>query len=286
MQLLNYYPRHFQSPLLQLAERDNGNTFVLVPCPSGTGQIMAAFANGEIDVSIALTESLLAGITKGQDSFKFIGTYIESPLNWAVITGVNAPYNSIADLEGTCFGISRAGSGSEVMANVMALEQQWKKQPTFQINDNFKKLRQSVNDGDTSAFMWEWFTTLPYVKSGEVKFIGNQLTPWPSWSIVAGVAVDSAKLRTFVDSLDHAVRQFDQGRQSGQAVDYVHKTFGYDKEDVQKWIQGVTYSQQHLSTVKKSVVTHTLDTLVNAHVIEKRDWDMHTYINTDVAKLE
>ena len=29
----------------------------------------------------------------------------------------------------------------------------------------------SVNDGTTSAFMWEWFTTKPYVDSGEVRFV-------------------------------------------------------------------------------------------------------------------
>lgn len=278
--------RHFQSPLLQLAERDNGATFTLVPCPSGTGQIMSAFATGEIDISIALTESLLAGITKGNTSFKFIGTYIESPLNWAVITGVNSTYPSIADLEGTKFGISRQGSGSEVMANVMALQKEWKQKPTFQINDSFVKLRESVNDGSTSAFMWEWFTTLPYVKSGEVKFIGNQLTPWPSWSIVGGVALDSARVSKFVDALDGAVREFDKGRASGEAVQYVHKTFGYEVEDVQKWIEGVTYSQKHLSVVKKDVVESTLDTLVDAHVIEKKVWDMDLYVNSNVAKLE
>ncbi|TIB74095.1 hypothetical protein E3Q23_02767 [Wallemia mellicola] len=278
---------HFQSPLLQLAEKDNGKSFVLVPCPSGTGQIINAFKNDEIDVSLALTESLLAGIAKGATEFKFVGTYIESPLNWAVITGANAPYTSIKDLEGTTIGISRKGSGSEVMANVMALQKEWKNPPKFLINDNFAKLRQSVNDGSTSCFMWEWFTTLPYVKTGEVKFIGNQLTPWPSWSIVAKPSLDRSLVAQFVDNLDQAVRAFDESRTSGEAVDYVAETFNYDKQDVQEWIKGVTYSKSHLRVVKKSVVESTLDTLVDAKVIEKNgEWDISQFVNRDIATVE
>lgn len=41
------------------------------------------------------------------------------------------------------------------------------------VKGQFKPLRDSVNDGTTSAFMWEWFTTKPYVDSGEVRFIGS-----------------------------------------------------------------------------------------------------------------
>lgn len=230
---------------------------------------------------------MLAGIAKGATEFKFVGTYIESPLNWAVITGVNAPYTSIKDLEGTTIGISRKGSGSEVMANVMALQKEWKSPPKFLINDNFAKLRQSVNDGSTSCFMWEWFTTLPYVKTGEVKFIGNQLTPWPSWSIVAKPSLDHNVVAQFVNNLDQAVRAFDESRTSGEAVDYVAKTFNYDKQDVQEWIKGVTYSKSHLRVVKKSVVESTLDTLVDAKVIEKNgEWDISQFVNRDIATVE
>ncbi|TIB65733.1 hypothetical protein E3P77_02605 [Wallemia ichthyophaga] len=284
---IGYVPEHFSSPLLQLAERDGGATFVLVECPSGTGQIMSKLAAGEIDISIALTESLLAGRVRGNTTFELIGTYIESPLNWAVITAADSPYCSLSQLQGTTFGISRAGSGSQVMANVMALEKKWSEKPDFAIQGTFEALRGSVNDGSTSAFMWEWFTTLPYVKSGEVKFVGNQLTPWPSWSIVAGVHVDHTQATAFLDALDDAVRLFDKGRSDGSAVQYVHDTFGYDKDDVHKWLDGVTYSQNHLRVVSKSVVENTLNTLVDANVIEKQaEWDIASHVNTNVAKLE
>jgi ABC-type nitrate/sulfonate/bicarbonate transport system substrate-binding protein len=43
----------------------------------------------------------------------------------AVITGKDAPYQSIADLKGTTFGISRLGSGSQVMASVLGMNEGW-----------------------------------------------------------------------------------------------------------------------------------------------------------------
>lgn len=52
------------------------------------------------------------------------------------------------------------------------------------VEGQFKPLRDSVNAGDSewrlclvltsaSVFLWEWFTTKPYVDSGEVRFIGS-----------------------------------------------------------------------------------------------------------------
>ena len=251
---------------------------------------MQKFINDEIDVSIALTESLLAGIAKNNTSYKFIGTYIQSPLNWAVITGVNSKYNSLDEVEGTKFGISRKGSGSEVMANVMSLEKGWKKSLDFQINDSFQNLRQSVNDGSTSCFMWEWFTTLPYVKTGEVKFIGNQLTPWPSWSIVSKPQIESEKLTKFLNDLDNAVRSFDNSRTNGDAANYVSKTFNYDINDVNEWLKGVIYSQSHLNVVDSKVLIKTLDILAKANVISKPSsnndqWNLNDFVNNNVAKL-
>lgn len=67
--------------------------------------------NDEIDVAIALTDPLLGGIAKGtsQGAYKLVGSYVMTPLNWAVVTGKDSKYQSIADLKGTTMGISRAG---------------------------------------------------------------------------------------------------------------------------------------------------------------------------------
>jgi hypothetical protein len=40
------------SPLLQLAAIDGGKTFTVVPCPAGTGEMIARLTANEIDVSM------------------------------------------------------------------------------------------------------------------------------------------------------------------------------------------------------------------------------------------
>jgi ABC-type nitrate/sulfonate/bicarbonate transport system substrate-binding protein len=79
----------------------------------------------EIDISIALTEALITGIVKKTAEYKIVGTYVTSSLNWAVIAGKDTRYQSIKDLRGEKIGISRIGSGSQVMASYMALDQGW-----------------------------------------------------------------------------------------------------------------------------------------------------------------
>src|SRR5690242_3374272 len=100
----------------------------------------------------ALTDPLLAGIAKGSDAYRLVGTYVTTSLNWygssriqvyeplimnrAVATGKDSKFNAIKDLENTVIGISRIGryiralvqepgssrySGSQTMAYVMAL---------------------------------------------------------------------------------------------------------------------------------------------------------------------
>jgi len=41
----------------------------------------------------------------------------------------------------------------------------------LEVNNDIRGLIDSVNDGSTSAFMWEWFTTKPFVDGGEARFV-------------------------------------------------------------------------------------------------------------------
>ena len=47
-----WHREHFLSPLLQLAAKDNGETFTLVECPGGTGEMQVKLREGEIDLCI------------------------------------------------------------------------------------------------------------------------------------------------------------------------------------------------------------------------------------------
>ncbi|TFK45854.1 periplasmic binding protein-like II [Heliocybe sulcata] len=288
---VGYVREHFSSPLLQYAEADNGTLFVLVECPSGTGQLISRLTNDEIDMAIALTDPLLSGIAKGSEAYKLVGSYVTTPLNWAVITGKNSKYQQISDLKGTPIGISRPGSGSQTMASVMALQQGW---PTdeleFKVNNDIHGLVNSVNDGSTSAFMWEWFTTKPWLDRGEVRFIGSVPTPWPSWLIAAHPSPQRAPpdvLRQFLSTLSTYVRAFDsEEKRLHDDVEFIKKTWGYPEEDIKEWLKTVAYPQD-CASIPTKVITDTISVLEKAGVFKSPEggFDVNLFVNADIVKL-
>ncbi|AAW45837.2 hypothetical protein CNJ01790 [Cryptococcus deneoformans JEC21] len=286
---VGWHREHFLSPLLQFVEKDKGETVELIECPGGTGEMQVKLKNGEIDLCIALTDALIAGLANGQTSYKIVGRYIASPLRWAIVTGKNSQYNSVDDLKGTTFGISRLGSGSQVMASVLSLQQKWseEEQPKFKVNGQFKPLRDSVNSGETSVFLWEWFTTKPYVDSGEVRFIGSVYTPWPCWHIAASPSVPSSTIKPFLASLQPYVQHFNSPEaRTSEDIEFVHNFFGHKKEDVAEWLQSVEW-EQRLAEVKEDVVKGTLAVLRKAGVIPEgaENMKLEDIVNTEVATI-
>jgi hypothetical protein len=85
---IGYVPEHFSLPILQLAKSTWGQEHLeLVSQPSGTGQMLTSFDeknpnDRKIDVAVALTEALIAGLAKGRKDYALIGTYVKSSLNW------------------------------------------------------------------------------------------------------------------------------------------------------------------------------------------------------------
>ncbi|SCZ97945.1 BZ3500_MvSof-1268-A1-R1_Chr3-3g06475 [Microbotryum saponariae] len=347
---IGYVPEHFSSPLLQLAAREP--SIELVSCPSGTGQIMTALKEGHIHLAIALTEALTAGIVHKKAEYKIVGTYVtsyvlvhsalaarasaaeyfetirllpSSPLNWAVAVGKESKYQTLQDLKGEKIGISRIGSGSQVMASYMALQQGWvdadgKVEPLqFEVLDTFKNLRDGVNSGKAAAFvrptphtphhatppdadhhplplsiqMWEHFTTKPYLS--ELRFISHVPTPWASWIIVASSGVLSTPsqkthLISFLKDLTLSVEDFDsEASRKGKSKEFVMNQFGYPEVDVVSWLEGVSYPKNGVQKVERKTMQLTLETLEQAGVLEPpangQGWDLEDFVDTSVAQL-
>lgn len=285
---IGYVREHFSSPLLKFADEDAGKTFTLVECPSGTGQLISRLTNDEIDVAIALTDPLISGIANGSKAYKLVGSYVSTPLNWAVITGKDSKYNSIADLKDTTIGISRVGSGSQTMAFVMALQQGWSSQGLqFRVNNDIRGLINSVNDGTTSAFMWEWFTTKPFLDAGEVRFIGSVPTPWPSWLIAAQPSVSQEALKNFLSTLSTYVRSFNSNEnRADKNIEFIKTKFGYPEQDIVEWQKTVGYPDDCLA-ISEKVITDTLSYLERAGVVNAPEggFDIGNFIDANVVKL-
>ena len=108
-----------------------------------------------------------------------------SPLVWGVSVAPGSSVAGLDELEGANFAISRYGSGSHVMAFVMAKQRGWTKPPAFTVCGNFATMIEKINSGECTACMWERFTTKPYVDKGMLKAVAGVPTPWPCFTSAA-----------------------------------------------------------------------------------------------------
>lgn len=285
---VGYIPEHFSTPL-QFAKLRGYFTaeeldLELIPYPSGSGHLIQSLNSNEIDIAIGLTEAFVRGIVDtdpgDKPKYQIVGTYVKSPLNWAVSTGISRDLHSLDELEGGKIGVSRIGSGSYVMSFVLALQKGFQRQfSDYPVCNTFANLRQSVNSGDSDAFMWEYFTTKKYYDSKEIKMLGNIYTPWPSWVVVKHRALDSVQLDKFANAVNRGIKYF--GDHPEESIEYIYKNLDYSKEDATEWLKTVEF-HDNIATIhdKEAVLKKTLNVLQTAKVLKHTD---NSTINTNLA---
>ncbi|KAJ8663115.1 hypothetical protein O0I10_001292 [Lichtheimia ornata] len=296
---IGYVPEHFSTPLYIARDQgffeENSVSVQLVCCPGGTGEMTQKLQNREIDLAIALTEGLVAGISKGQDWYKIVGTYVDAPLCWAISTGSQSKHGSIDTLNHSKVAISRYGSGSHIMAYVLADQQGWLEGNNnnesdvfgFNVLNNFQAMRDSVNDNSSDFFMWETFTTKPYHDSGEVRRIGQITPPWPAFLFAAHVDLlqnHAADLQRTLKAIQKATDLF-VAQKEDTSVQLVMNILNYKEEDVRNWFKTVSYAKDH-SHVSSRALQVTVSTLIKAGVVNAPGPSPETLCDLQVAVLE
>ena len=104
---------HFSTPL-HFAVNQFGLDADIKPFPTGTGALTASLKDDSIDVAIGLTEGFVADLGKThakseEPAYRLVGTYVESPLCWAISVGNKSPIDNAQELEGKRVGVSRIG---------------------------------------------------------------------------------------------------------------------------------------------------------------------------------
>ncbi|AMD19713.1 HCL438Cp [Eremothecium sinecaudum] len=277
---VGYIPEHFSTPLLFAQQKgffaNQGVEVDLIQYPSGSGHLIQALTCGDLDIAVGLTEAFVRGIAdkdQGAEAvYQLVGTYVKSPLNWAVSTG--AQRNDLVDLkqlEGSKIGVSRVGSGSYVMSYVLALDNKF--QQPFQdhvVCDTFANLRAAVNNNSVDAFLWEHFTSKKYYDNGEIKNIGNIYTPWPSWVIVKSKSLESESVRAFTTAVSEGIVYFNAHKQ--ESLDLIVNSFDYSKEDATAWLSTVEFHVPcHTLGDRNKVIDNTLRVLKAANVLKHKD---------------
>lgn len=268
-----YIPEHFLSPVfLALKHKFFKHSIEFVPVIEGTGRLVKLLNEDEVDVAIGLTEGFVSDIAKGNNNNTIIGTYVKSPLCWAISTGSNrSDLTSRDQLDGTTVGVSRIGSGSYVMLYVLANQLNFKKEFSFNVLDNFKNLRDGVNKQTADFFMWEHFTSKKYYDNGEIKRIGEIYTPWPSWVIVASKKALETKTDAIEDFTQGVIKGIEYFNQNpDEAVEWIANNLDYTEDDAREWLKTVEFNPD-LKIDWETVVNNTKSTLQQAGVLTDSD---------------
>jgi hypothetical protein len=286
---IGYVPEHYLLPL-HLAKPNFPFPVELVSFPSGTGHMISSLRSDAIDLAIGLTEGWVAGLltAEGQKArgYSIVGSWVRNPLRWAVVTGKNRNnIECIADLKTYGrVGVSRMGSGSHIMAFVLAQQEGWfanteSKKPLVLVPlGPFADLRDGVTGKNDEAladfFMWEHFTTKPYFDgdSTPLKRIGEIYTPWPSWHIAASsstfpIPEKDERLTQVFETLDKGIKQFNSTPEEAvRLLGTGELGYHYTEEDAGEWLKGAEFAKS-TKGVDSNVMESVVKVLQEAGVI-------------------
>ena len=234
----------------------------------GTGDMCDALRSGEIDMAVILTEGIVKDITQGNPS-KIVQVFINSPLIWGIHVSKNSSYTNIDDLKGKKAAISRYGSGSHLMAYVNAENQGWniENELNFEVIKNLNGALENLPKGIGDYFMWEKFTTKPYVDNGPFKLVGNCPTPWPCFVIAVRDTLleqDPIAVKNILQIINKTTKKF---KETPGVEQLIAERYNQKTEDVQQWLSLTQWSQEQLSALELKKVQ---DKLLQLELIENR----------------
>ncbi|MFY0631172.1 MAG: ABC transporter substrate-binding protein [Flavobacteriaceae bacterium] len=265
-------PEHFNYPwYLTLKNKEyqkHGINLRWKDYPGGTGDMCKALRSGETDIAIVLTEGIIKDIIDGNPS-KIVQTYVDTPLIWGIHVNAKSDFTHISDLENKRIAISRLGSGSHLMAIVNAYNQGWDIESLdFRIVKNLEGGIDSLQNNEADYFMWEHFTTKPYVDQGIFRRIDDCPTPWPCFVI----AVRDEILEKYPSKVQNILKTINATNtvfKDLQNIDLVlSKRYKQQLEDIQKWLSITEWNAG--KAISEKFISDVQNKLTQFNVLEKK----------------
>lgn len=270
-------PEHFNLPWKKAIEENrfdaHGISISWKDYHGGTGAMTKALRTGELDIAILLTEGIIADIHRGNPS-KIVQFYVKSPLRWGIHVGAKSSFTSVKDLENSRAAISRFGSGSHLMAYENADNYKWDlAKQKFEVVKNLDGGREYLAEGKADYFLWEKFTTKPYVDNGEFRIIGECPTPWPSFV----VAVREELLLTHHNEIEQILKivneSCSQVKTSDNTVKEISERYQLKEEDVAVWFNETEWAYN--GDLDTNTINKVQERLIDLEIIDaKMDFDI------------
>jgi ABC-type nitrate/sulfonate/bicarbonate transport system substrate-binding protein len=264
-------PEHFNYPIKKAisdgAFSDIGIDLHWNDIPEGTGAMCKKLRSGDLDIAIVLTEGIVKDILDGNPS-KIVQKYVKSPLIWGIHTPINSTFQNPDQLVNARFAISRKGSGSHIMAHVNANNRSYEiDENQFVIVNNFDGALQAFKEDRADVILWEKYTTQPYVDRGELRRIGECITPWPCFVIAVNRKVlqkHPNKIWNILWVIRKACRIF---MHNEQAPEIISEKYGLKLHDARNWYHQTEWEQDIY--ISQKMLLNVGNTLIRSGVIDE-----------------
>lgn len=227
--------------------------------PGGTGAMTRALNEGELDLAVVLTEGMVADILKGGKA-RILQYFIESPLRWGIHVPATSSFQKVDDLEGARFAITRYGSGSHLMAYVIAERMGWEpSQLEWVVVGGMDGARDALANDKADVYLCEQFTTQFLVNKGEFRRVGTQDTPWSCFTLAAREDVAEEypeQVQKILDVIDQRNAHFMEQK---DAVDRVTSSFDIRYEEADQWFGMTRWATE--SSIDPNSLIKVQDTL-------------------------
>lgn len=239
-------PEHFNFPWKKVVKAQpfekDGISLQWTDESRGSGQMNNALREDKTDIAIVLTESFLKDFEAGNPS-KMIGFHVKSPLIWGIHISASSPVNSLDEITSPSFLISRPGSGSQLMGYVLAKREGWDSNTLdFKTVSNLPGALEVMTPEKPEMFLWEKYTTKPWVDSNQMKRIGEVPSPWPCFAIIATDKA-LAEFGEVIFQLRDILYQSSEDLQSSDSViDEISTNYELKRNDVIDWFRQTTWA--------------------------------------------
>jgi ABC-type nitrate/sulfonate/bicarbonate transport system substrate-binding protein len=222
---------------------------------------------GSLDIAVLLTEGISKAILQGTKA-KIVDIYVSSPLQWGIHVPANRNPKGNEQLHR--FAISRYGSGSHLMSYVLAQEEQWiKDQLIFNVIGDVYGGIWALENNEAEYFLWEKYTTQPFVDKGSCQRIGQVDTPWPCFVIACREELlqkDAEVIHQIIAIVKKHAAAISADSQTAEAIAW---RYHLSIPEVTQWLKETTWNTKDIEL--KAAIEPTINFLLDSELITSKE---------------
>jgi len=237
-------PEHFNFPILKTLEENEEfqRQIKWINIPEGTGEMVKKLNSKEVDAALLLTEGATKAINLGAD-FYIAQVYVSSPLCWGVHQLPNAIIQPEPNPQKPIL-ISRFGSGSHLMSYVWLAQHNLKpSEDNFKVIGTLDKALAHFQAKNSGYFLWEKYTTMPYVESCIISRTEEIYTPWPCFVLCLRNGLSTEEKNSLLNQFFPTVEALAKRSKliPSASINTIAERYNLKPEKVNEWFTQTTW---------------------------------------------